>query len=289
MGKNEDKQSNEHISFIGQDFISIILIPIISGVIGIILNIFGEICPWYYLVVGLGISLLFVLLFYLLGLLFMIPRINRHVEKKSQELCENAIEKSLSSLFDLTANIVATGISKYENNSSMLEELTGKYLTLQQMIKMERSGVFFGKPIIKVDAITSTLKYEVLETNEIKAEDSYFLAIANNLRNGICYNFYYPATPKNHDYKRMLLTSFQSYITNEQLHFYEISSSDSDFLVDDFDFTLYTVNEDGKSKVYCILGIGTYLGEKQEPIMILAGQTMTDRIISIYSKYNSDI
>lgn len=107
----------------------------------------------------------------------------------------------MSSLFDLTSSIVAAGISKYENNSSMLEELTGKYLTLQQMIKMECSGVFFGKPITKIDAISSTLKYEVLETDEINASDSYFIAIGSNLQKGVYYNFYYPATPQNRDYK----------------------------------------------------------------------------------------
>ena len=289
MSKNPDNENNEQSSFWSQDFISIILIPIISGIIGIILNVFGEICPWYYLVAGLGISLMFILVFYLLGLLFVIPRIDKYIEKKAQELCEKAVDKSKAFLLDSSSDIVAIGLSKYEHTSSMLEELTGKYLTLQQMIEMERSGSFFGKPIIRIDAITSTLKYEVPETDELDAQNSYFSAIATNLQNGVRYNYYYPATPKNSDYKRLIMNSYQTFVANGQIHFYEVSSSDSDFLVEDFDFTLYTVSENETSKTYCILGIGTYLGAEQEPIMILAGQKMTDRILSIYSKYNPEI
>lgn len=93
MNNDKDNKRNEQTTFWGKDFISIILIPIISGVIGIILNKFGEICPWCYLVVGLVISLISILLFYLIGLVFMIPRINKHIEKKSQELCEKVIDK----------------------------------------------------------------------------------------------------------------------------------------------------------------------------------------------------
>jgi hypothetical protein len=140
---------------------------------------------------------------------------------------------------------------------------------------IERSQTYSGKRLIKLDIVT----------NSLSLADGTFSQIMNkNLREGIKYTYYHPPSDSN----ILIAEELKVFFDSSNIRFIELDDKEWFFLVDDFFFTIYTLqdSEGSRPKYAGIMSNATNVSGKSYNTVM--SEKLVTRIRSILLKYKTE-
>ena len=146
------------------------------------------------------------------------------------------------------------------------------FLTMEDLVKIESAQSFDGKKLIRLDIVTNTLSL---------ADNMFSKIMHKNLKDGLKYVYYYIPSDSN----LLVAAELKETFSSANIQFVEVDDKEWFFLVEDFFFTIYTLQETGSSKnVYAgVMSNATKVGGVS--YNVLMSEKLITRIRSILLKY----
>jgi hypothetical protein len=156
--------------------------------------------------------------------------------------------------------------------SSMFHE---HFLTIEDLMEIERNQTYLGKRLVRLDIVT----------NSLSLADGTFSKIMNkNLREGIRYAYYHLPSDNN----MLIAEELKEFFISSNISFTELDDKEWFFLVDDFFFTIYTLQDkDGERPKYAgVMSNATNVSGKAYNTVM--SDKLVTRIRSILLKYRTE-
>ena len=159
-----------------------------------------------------------------------------------------------------------------DDSKDVLSMFHEHFLTIEDLMEIERNQAYLGKRLIKLDIVT----------NSLSLADGAFSKIMNkNLREGIRYTYYHLPSDSN----MLIAEELKEFFDSPNITFTELDDKEWFFLVDDFFFTIYTLQDkEGERPKYTgVMSNATNVSGKAYNTVM--SDKLVTRIRSILLKY----